>query len=171
MNIVYSIIPKTEINDDLIIVCSHLFNTNYGKWSEKGFKPGENIKISIENSGIKTIKENMLFNDQCGIVTAKLSNQLVGYCFYSKFIDNKIGKICWITQLVVDKNVYFEINHNLSQNKCKNENFYICITKNVIYHCFGLDCNVCGLVSSHPHAIRALEKATGYLCESKIYFR
>lgn len=144
---VYSTIPKSEINDDLIIVCSHLFNTNYGKWSPLGYKPGENVKM-----GIKTMKENMLFNDQCGIVIAKLHNEIVGYCFYSKFIDIQIGKNCWITQLVVvDKNKRHQG-----------------IAKNVIHKAFDIDCNVCGLVSSHPYAIRSLEKATGYLCEPNI---
>ena len=30
MDIVYTIIAKSEINDDLLIICSYLFNNNYG---------------------------------------------------------------------------------------------------------------------------------------------
>ena len=100
MDISYSIIPKSQIHDDLLILCSHLFNNNYGVWSPQGLKPGEAVKM-----GIKGIKENLLFNSQCSLVIAKLDNNLVGYCFNVKFYQEKLSKVCWITQLVVDKNI------------------------------------------------------------------
>jgi hypothetical protein len=146
MDIIYTIIPNSKINTDLLTICSNLFSNHYGIWSSKGVKPGERVKM-----GIQGLKKNCCFDNNCGVVIAKLNDNTVGHAFFYKFYDEIIGKICWITQLVVDTNV-------------RNRG----IAKNLIHNAFDPDCCTCGLVTSHPYAIRSLEKATGYKCVPEV---
>jgi hypothetical protein len=141
MDIIYSLIPGTKITEDLVSSCSNLFSKHYGIWSQLGPRPGKNVSMNV-----KAIRENCLFDlNSCGVVIAELNNQLIGHAFYHKFLDPVIGKICWITQLVVNSNV-------------RNRG----IAKNLINILFDPDSNVCGMVTSHPYAIKSLEKGTDY---------
>lgn len=97
------------------------------------------------------LRSQVLFDSNCGVTIAQLDDILVGHAFYSKFVDNILGKVCWITQLVVDSNI-------------RNRG----VAKNLLNISFDPDCRICGLVTSHPFAIRSLEKATGFKVEPTI---
>src|ERR1700746_3776497 len=58
MDIVYAIIPKSQINNDLLIICSNLFN-NSKNWYSKG--------INQDKIDEKIIQEYLLFDNNCGI--------------------------------------------------------------------------------------------------------
>jgi len=141
MDIIYSLIPGTKISEGLILACSELFSLHYGIWSLLGPRPGKNVSMNVTK-----IKENCIFDlKSCGVVIAELDNVLIGHAFYHKYLDPILGKVAWITQLVVNSNV---------RNKG--------IAKNLINILVDPDTNVCGMVTSHPYAIRSLEKGTGY---------
>lgn len=119
-----------------------LFSKDYGIWGPKGFKPGGNVKLSDQR-----LKEKFIFNETCSICVAKHNDRLVGYSIYTKFICAYRGKVVWITQLVVDSNFRGQK-----------------IAQNLIHRSLDTNWTICGLVSSHPYAIRALEKATRLKC-------
>lgn len=135
MDLIYSVIPGTKISDKLITLCSKLFSSQ-----------------SEERMNAKKIKENFLFDlKSCGVVIAGSNDiisgcVLVGYAFYHKYMDPEYGKVCWITQLVVDNN-----------SKESEE-----IATNLINMLFDPDSNVCGMVTKHLYEIELLEKGTGY---------
>lgn len=152
MEIIYTLIPGNKIEDDVIRECSELFSSHYGIWGAEGPRVGKNVSMSP-----KQIRQNCLFDvSLCGVVLAYLDKKLVGHAFYCKYNiasgdspkgnNEIIGKICWITQLVVDSQI-------------RNRG----IAKNLINILFDPDSKVCGMVTSHPYAVRSLEKATGYL--------
>jgi GNAT superfamily N-acetyltransferase len=145
----YILVNKKNSDFELIQACATLFSTNYGVWSEYVSYPltsGANIKLSA-----KRLKDQYLFNDNCYIVGAYLDLKLVGHAIYTIFDSKSIGKVCWITQLVVDKEYR---NHKIGQT--------------LIHMSIGTEWNACGIISSHPYAIKALEKATKMKCNPKI---
>ncbi|XP_023213165.1 uncharacterized protein LOC111615966 [Centruroides sculpturatus] len=149
----FNVISGVELleNDDLLVEMSNLFSTNYGIWSNKGLHPGQPIKMSV-----KLMKKMLLFNsEKCGAAIAKSmceSSKLIGHAFYYEFSTKNLGKVCWITQLVTSQ---------LVRHKRIATRLISTILNNGDY-------NVCGLVTSHPYAIRALERATSSICDRKV---
>lgn len=76
----------------------------------------------------------------------KLENT-VGHAFYKVFAAGPFKKVVWITQLVVHS------DHRGKQ-----------IAQTLLHSALGTECDCAGLVSSHPHAVLALEKAMGAKC-------
>jgi len=122
---------------DFIIAAADLFSNHYGVRTN-----GRRIRLSPER-----LKSDYVNHQDSGAVAAyDLDNQLAGYCLYRHFIvhEGSIGEITWIMQLVVHPNFRHQ---KLAQNLIRYAT--TSLTKLV------------GIVSSHPYALRALEKSFG----------
>lgn len=138
----YQILPRSQISDDLILKCANLFSSHYGIWSDKGTSPGKSVKLST-----KMVKELFLFDDDTFLVIAthNTSHEIVGHVIGRRFFCEEIdGFVAWITQLVVHSDYR---NQGISTRLCQ-------MAWNPTEN------HACGLVTSHPYAVRALEKST-----------
>lgn len=132
-------------DDNMLTELAELFSKNYGKWSARGTHPGQQV---IMSRGL--MKRLLLFDpDACGAFVASVDKTLIGHVFYYKFSTNRLNTVCWITQLVTRRDVRHKgIASSLVKAILASDNF-----------------SACGLVSSHPYAIRALEKACACQCD------
>ena len=149
----YTCFQCSFVTDEVLAKCSTLFNNNYGIWSndaplhsDNKLQPGTRVKL-----GMKRLREMMLFNDRCSLITAEIrspaSNQmeLIGHAFFtSATYDRLKGNAVWITQLVVSS----------AYRGRGVAGTLLSIAKNSVE-----DVVVSGLVSSHPHAVIALTNA------------
>ncbi|KAI9091710.1 hypothetical protein DFS34DRAFT_634618 [Phlyctochytrium arcticum] len=140
-DISYRKVAARKVTQELLKECASLFRTNYGVWGKGGYRPGH--PVSLPPTKLKT---DFLFKDDCFLVVAKdhEADILIGHAFAVRFPVPELGGYAvWITQLVV---------HSAYRNK------------EVATHLVTLALSkqdVCaGLVSSHPYAVRALERAT-----------
>lgn len=144
MELVYEWMPSNMINtnesfDDLINSCSHLFSSQYGKWSSKAHgKEGENIKLSPSRI------RKWLENENASIYWAKDNGELIGYAIAIQLDVPRYGIISWVTQLVVHENYRHRD-----------------VAKALLRSIWGFTDNFAwGIISANPYAIRALEKTT-----------
>lgn len=148
--VVYTIIPEKAVTDSILQECAQLFSNHYGKWStnvehaDRVPNPGGHIKMRPSK-----LRTDYLFNNRCGLVTARADQQLIGHAFFTRFyfLPNGQFEIRWVTQLVVHCDYR---RHKVAQN--------------LLLHSLGTQAQGYGLVTSHPHAVRALERAVRYKC-------
>lgn len=143
--VTYTMMAARDVSDDLLQDCAQLFSSHYGIWGPLGPKPGAHVKLSAAR-----LRDQCLFDPAtCFLVTAKVGNLLVGHAFSVKFwYEAGGGFVSWITQLCVST---LHRSRGIASALCR--------------HSWDIDSTfACGLVSSHPHAVRALERATGRLC-------
>lgn len=134
--IAYIDVPCDDITPEILIQCAELFSRCYGVWSSSHLKAGQRVSLTPER-----LRKQCAFDDSCRLITAKYKNQLLGHAFYTSFnLDN--STVRWITQLVVDDKV-----RNMK------------IAQNLIFRCIGTTAKIVGLCTSHPYAVKALEKA------------
>lgn len=130
-------IPAADVDDSLLKECQSLFNEHYGKWSDRGPRPGEKIKRSI-----RELRE-YLCGESAWLAVANDSGRLIGYGMVAVIPWNN-KKISWVTQLVV---------HRDFQNQK--------VGTRILYSAWlEYGCHAWGIASANPYAIRALEKAT-----------
>lgn len=156
--VVYTIIPSIAVSDNVLEQCAVLFSEHYGTWSDKNehkqFVPvaGASVKYSATK-----LKSEYMFNDRCGLVTASVDNIIIGHAFFTTFEVQReeIGvhftaekpNVRWVTQLVVHSDYR---HHKVAQY--------------LLLHSLGTKSQIYGLVTSHPYAIKALERATRSKC-------
>lgn len=138
MNIKYEWTCGNFVSDELLLECSELYSTQYGRWSESAPKnSGEHVKLSP-----KAIRR-WLDNQNSDIYWAKDEDRIIGYAIALQLKTND-GIISWVTQLVVHED-YRHMN----------------IAKNILHSIWGFtDHFAWGIISANPYAIRALEKTT-----------
>ena len=136
----YRNIECTKMTEEDIENTSKLFSENYGIWSEKSkINPGKPVVLKPSRIRMDFVEKrdryvSMVFYD----------NKLVGHAFYMRRTVQKSKKITWILQLVVDK------NHRGNN-----------IGTKLLHSIFGLsDSFACGLFTSNPMTVKALENAT-----------
>ena len=146
-SLVYSHLPFEAINPHILEECAQLFSSHYGIWSPQGRHPRERIKLSPSR-----IQHQCLFDSsRCSLATARtLDGGLVGHAFLCRFPFHD-GFANWITQLVV----HSDFRHRG-------------IAKKLCSMAWDEKCLAWGIVSSHPFAVRALEKMTGFVCDLKL---
>jgi hypothetical protein len=148
--VIYTIIPNEAVTDANLQECAELFSNHYGKWSnKKEYKdlvpsPGKHVKMKSSK-----LKSDYLFNNRCGLVTAKVDQYLIGHAFFTIFyiLPDSQFEIRWVTQLVV-------------HTDCRHHK----VAQNLLLHSLGTQAQGYGLVTSHPHAVRALERAVRQKC-------
>jgi hypothetical protein len=146
----YEIITQSNTTeerlDEILKSSAKLFSNHYGVWGQHGFKPGNHVSMPS-----KKLRDGFFFDEQCGLVRALISTdhgkEQIGHAFFRKFTSEGIGEVYWVTQLVV----HSEHRHQK-------------IAQNLIRRILGNKYGACGLVSSHPYAIRSIESATGLQC-------
>lgn len=139
-NVEYNCLPGlfAAFNEKILNNCSVLYSNHYGKWGEKGVRPGKNIRLSTDK-----IRE-WLENENVNIYYATINDKIIGYAIAFSLDVNNYGIVTWVTQLVVHKEYR---NHG--------------IAKNILFSIWGFTNHYAwGIVSANPYAIRALEKAT-----------
>jgi hypothetical protein len=149
----YTCIEYSIVTDRLLEKCSTLFNNNYGIWSNDAPLHSNNVLQAGSRAklGVKRLRELMLFNNRCFLVTAEARSlyndqfELIGhaFCTYAKY-DRLNGNAVWITQLVVSSSYR---NRGVAGT-------ILSMAKNNVE-----DVVVVGLVSSHPYAVMALSNA------------
>lgn len=130
------------VNSKLISEMSDLYSRHYGIWGWRGKKPGQPIKLSLEQI------KNWLTEDSL-VVWATASGSLIGYAIAIHTQLSGHGNVAWVTQLVVHK------DHRQDD-----------VGKTLLFTIWGFsDYFAWGLLSANPYAIRALEKATRRRCQ------
>jgi GNAT superfamily N-acetyltransferase len=140
----YSVRGAGSVSPEQLDACTKLFSAHYGIWADKGTR----VRMSA-----RRLREQCLFNDDCCLALATSADgSLVGHAFATKFeIDGvgcSSGAVSWITQLVVHSDFR---SHGVASKLCQ-----------MAWDVSAVD--GCGIVTSHPYAIRALEKATRRSC-------
>ena len=138
-SLIYRSKEAGKMSQEEIDQCSKLFSENYGIWSDKGPKPGENIKLSPQK-----IKSDFVDKPDRFVAMVFYNKELIGQAFYLRRKIPKKGVLTWILQLVVKKE--YRGNH---------------IGTKLMHSIWNLsDSYACGLYTSNPKTIKALEKAT-----------
>ena len=91
MSISYTCFGRSLVTDHMLEKSSTLFNGNYGIWSDEAplhsnntLQPGSRVKL-----GVKRLRQLLLFNDRCSLVTAEIRSsandqlELIGHAFYT----------------------------------------------------------------------------------------
>lgn len=134
------------VSEELLVECAALFSSSYGVWEEKGFRPGHRVQLSPER-----LRAQSLFDsDTCRLAVARdITGKVAGQAFYCMFLHEPTGKwVTWVTQLVVSP----------QYRGC-----HVARTM-LLQPCGHKDLFACGLASSHPYAVRALESAARMKC-------
>lgn len=136
----YRNIECSKMTESDIENTSQLFSNNYGTWSyNSSIKPGCRIKFSTER-----VNNSFVSKPDRYVAMVFDGTNLIGHAFYMRRTVQKSKKITWILQLVVDKNYRGQK-----------------IGTKLIHSIFGLsDSYACGLFTSNPMTIKALENAT-----------
>lgn len=132
---------RTEVDDTLLNKCAELFSGHYGVWGEGGRGiPGQPVKLTAQR-----LRQQCLFNDNCFVVTAMDgAGTLKGHAMGVRFrCDGIAGDVVWLSQIVVSS---AHRNQGIATQLCR----VACA-----------DCAACGLATSHPYTIKALERAAG----------
>lgn len=133
--LIYINMPREEATRNYLLQCAEIFSRCYGVWT----KTGKRVSLTPTR-----LQNDYLFNDSCRLIVAKYEDKILGHAFYTSFnLETLGGKVVWITQLVID-------------DKYRNMN----IAQTLILSCMGTEAKAVGLCTSHPYAVKALEKAT-----------
>lgn len=127
-----------DVSEALLRECSELFGKHYGTWGPQGPNPGQRVRQPT--NCIKAL----LNGRDARLVIARKEHQLVAYAAAVQPTVSGIGKISWVTQLVV------------------HEDFRKQGIATWLLFAFWQfsDQFAWGLVTANPFAVRALEKAT-----------
>ncbi len=144
------VFPRALVSDAVAAECAALFSAHYGTWSARGARPGAPIALSPAR-----LRAAVLFDDACGVVLHRdgRSGALLGHAFFRRF-DVAVapgaaeGAAVWVTQLVV-----------AASERGKR------IATAMLLRLFSRGLVAFGLLSSHPHAVRALEHAAALRCD------
>jgi len=131
-----SVIPKTKDQREVFDECFQLYQEHDGACS---WSCGHSISEEV-------VFDNFLFG--CSLlITCRSGIKLVGFAMSIQFPYQE-GNVSWITQMVVHKGYR---RRGIGSRLCS--------------AVWKLKSIVIGLVSPHPYAIRALEKATNRTCD------
>ncbi len=142
MSLTYIVKPAFAVSESDLADSAELFSNHYGRW----LQTQTNVQLSAQK-----LREGYLFdNDQCTLVQVRDPTRkklLVGHAFLCLFWLDE-ARVSWVTQLCVHTDYR---SRGVARRLC-----YIAWNNDQHY--------LCGLATSHPHAVRALERATGEKC-------
>jgi 2-polyprenyl-3-methyl-5-hydroxy-6-metoxy-1,4-benzoquinol methylase/GNAT superfamily N-acetyltransferase len=142
----YQRIKCKDVTSDIVDDCKKLFLGHYGVWSSNAkFVAGKPIKAPAK------WLENYLPIEQASLSLARCDEALIGYATAVQ-INTSYGIVTWVTQLVVHK----DYRNQLVGSKLLNS-------------IWGYSTHYAwGIASANPFAVRALEKVTRRLCDTKV---
>lgn len=127
------------MSDEEIRATSTLFSEHYGIWSNSCARHGQHVRFTTS-----MIKESFVNKEDRYVAMVFHHGDLIGHAFYMRRNVPKVGIITWILQLVVRED--FRGQH---------------IGAKLMHSIWGLsDSFACGLFTSNPITIKALELAT-----------
>ena len=145
-----TVLPSALVADADVADCAALFSSQYGSWSPRGPRPGAPISLSPAR-----LRAACLFDDACGVVLRRdaRSGALIGHAFFRRFAvalqpGAAPGAAVWVTQLVVAAS---------ERGKRIATSMLLCL--------YARGLAAFGLLSAHPHAVRALEHAAAQRCD------
>jgi len=140
---VYKKYHAGQVTEAMLQEAAVLFSENYGVWGEqatgKFAKPGSRVRLSKDRLRSQCLPDNAT----CFYVRVTVDGQLAGNAFACRWTVND-KTVCWVTQLVVDRN-YRERG----------------LAKGLLNQLKQNDVDLYGLMSSHPAACLASAKAFG----------
>lgn len=143
----FSVRGADMVTIEQLNACALLFSAQYGVWGASAPLPLRGLRVRLS---VSRLQQQYLFDNSCCLSLAKSADgSIVGHAFATKFEFSGVGCFSWITQLVVHSDYR---NQGVASKLCQ----------------LAWDVRAvagCGIVSSHPHAIRALEKATRRHCK------
>ena len=140
-----------EVTPEEVKQCAALFSQHYGVWGALGPRPGQRVALSPAR-----LAAACLFDDQCGVVQCRDASggALLGHALFRRFTADAVvrgaalrGPAVWVTQLVVAEGAR-------GQRLASSMLLQLC-TRDVV---------AVGLLSCHPHAVRALARACAQTC-------
>ncbi|KAH8155763.1 uncharacterized protein LAJ45_00773 [Morchella importuna] len=139
-----TVIQGAEITDDVLAECVKLFNANFGTWSKLAKNQrNKGVPGSAVEANAKTLRENCVPCEETTLARIYVQDKLVGYAFATRWPHHeRDGDVCWITQVVVDKNYRGVGLATALLSKFKTYT-------DVLY----------GIMSHHPAVIMALKRA------------
>jgi GNAT superfamily N-acetyltransferase len=146
-----SCIPEERVSAQVLQECAELFSDHYGVWGTNsvGLHEGSRIRMS---PGF--LSRGFLFDASCLVATARMGCRLIGHaCSRRVRLSGAAGEeetVQLITQLVV------HADHRRLGIATK------LITAHAGHH---PETFACGIVSSNPYAVRALERALDRRCD------
>lgn len=144
---------RVSVTPAEIAACAALFSAHYGTWSPRGLRPGQRISMIASR-----LYDACLFDEDCGVVLHHAGGVLVGHAFFRRFMITcnvggaaVAGPVVWVTQLVV-----------ATAERGRH------VASEMLLRLCSRDLVAFGLLSSHPHAVRALEHAAHLDCQPKL---
>ncbi len=131
--------------------CAALFSQHYGVWGALGPRPGQRVALSPAR-----LAATFLFDDQCGVVQCRDASggALLGHALFRRFTADAAvggaavrGPAVWVTQLVVAEGARGQR-----------------LASSMLLRLCARDVVAVGLLSCHPHAVRALARACAQAC-------
>ena len=136
-----------DISKELLAECANLFSHHYGIWAKEDSRSGEKVQLSPQ-----ILQAQYLFDPQtCRLAVARdTSGELAGQAFYCNFLYRPSGRhVVWITQLVISSKYQgCHLARTMLLQPCRSKNLF-----------------ACGLATSHPFAVKALESAASAKCD------
>lgn len=125
---------------DMVKDAALLLSQQYGIWGPHHKRPGDRIKMTP-----KKLCRDCLASGQedVSIVRAKAGEKYIGHAIACRWTSD-VGRICWITQLVVEK-----------------ESRSSGVATGLLEKLIDPDVYAYGILSSHPHAIMTLRNVFG----------
>ena len=143
---------RVDVTPEELQECAALFSAHYGVWGARGARPGQRVAFTPSR-----LRAACLFDDQCSVVLCRATGSggaLLGHALFRKFTADAAlcggalrGPAVWVTQLVVAEDAR-------GQRLASTMLLQLC-ARNVV---------AIGLLSSHPHAVRALAHACARPC-------
>eukprot|EP00300_Choanocystis_sp_HF-7_P031701 c41278_g1_i1.p1 GENE.c41278_g1_i1~~c41278_g1_i1.p1 ORF type:complete len:287 (+),score=21.28 c41278_g1_i1:45-863(+) len=139
MDVTFELHNRDAITNVMLDEAARLFSTQYGIWGPNSTQPGQRVRLSSAR-----LRRDYLQAPESFLVRALVNSEWVGHALGKRFDTPDGRRGIWITQLVVHAGF-----RNMS------------IARRLISTCYDSRVDICGMVTSHPYAVFALEKATG----------
>jgi hypothetical protein len=137
----YTMYPGHFVPSEVLKSCADNFSNYYGVWQDKA---KGRVKMSAKMIATNNLSDPSSF----AVVAFDLAQGIaVGHAFFTAFKSAPFERVVWITQLVV-----------CSEYRGRK------IAQTILHTALGTTCDCAGLVSSHPYAVLALEKAFNAKC-------
>lgn len=141
--------PAEELAAAQLQAMAELFSAHYGVWGKGGPAPGARVRLSAARLRASYLPDGACFT---ALATDAASGEHVGHATYRLFpFQGGLGM--WVSQLVVHR--------DWRGRKVASQLLGAAVAA-------PHNLRACGLASSHPHAVRAMEKAVGARCSPAV---
>lgn len=141
--------PAAELAAAQLQAMAEVFSAHYGVWGGGGPAPGARVRLSATRLRASYLTDDASF---AAVATDSTTGAHIGHATYRLFpFQGGIGM--WVSQLVVHR--------DWRGRKVASQMLGAAVAT-------PHNLRACGLASSHPHAVRAMEKAVGVRCSPAV---